>query len=130
MEANGMTPEQIAEHLVQTWQGANKMPPLAWDFRGFAAEAARLAITDWTSAETPPEMKKSEWWPESEPVLVCEADGTMRVATYEQVDDDSTPCWYSADSERWTLEKVTHWMPLPLPPTPAMRRRPRGGRVD
>lgn len=39
-----MTPEQIAEHLVQTWQGQNKMPLLAWDFRGFAAEAARLAI--------------------------------------------------------------------------------------
>lgn len=85
---------------------------------------------DWTSAETPPEMKKNDWWPESEPVLAYEADGTMRVATYAQRNEDSTPCWYSADSERWALVTVTHWMPLPLPPTPAMRRRPKGGRVD
>ena len=37
------TPEQIAEQLVADWQSAEKMPPLAWDFRGFAAEAVRRA---------------------------------------------------------------------------------------
>ena len=71
---------------------------------------------EWMRVETPPEMKMSEWWPESEPVLVYEADGTMRVATYEQVDEDSAPCWYSADSERWTLGEVLYWMPLPEAP--------------
>ncbi len=37
------TPEQIAEQLVVDWQAAEKMPPMAWDFRGFAAEAVRRA---------------------------------------------------------------------------------------
>ena len=38
-----MTAERIAEQLVKDWQEAGKMPPLAWDFRGFAAEAAKRA---------------------------------------------------------------------------------------
>lgn len=38
------TVEQIAEQLVADWQAAGKIPPMAWDFRGFAAEAARRAI--------------------------------------------------------------------------------------
>lgn len=38
-----MTAEHIAEQLVKDWQEAGKMPPLAWDFRGFAAEAVRRA---------------------------------------------------------------------------------------
>lgn len=71
---------------------------------------------EWTKAESPPQMTTSEWWPESAPVLVYEADGTMKVATYAQVDEDSAPCWYSADCERFTLETVTHWMPLPQAP--------------
>lgn len=40
------TIEQIAEQLVADWQAAGKMPPMAWDFRGFAAEAARRALAD------------------------------------------------------------------------------------
>jgi len=38
------TVEQIAEQLVADWQAAGKIPPMAWDFRGFAAEAARQAF--------------------------------------------------------------------------------------
>lgn len=36
------TPEQIAEQLVAEWN--DKIPPMAWDWRGFAAEAARRAM--------------------------------------------------------------------------------------
>lgn len=45
-----LTVEQIAEQLVADWQAAGKMPPLAWDFRGFAAEAARRAIANGADA--------------------------------------------------------------------------------
>jgi len=38
-----MKAEDIAEQLVKDWQQAGKMPPLAWDFRGFATEAAKRA---------------------------------------------------------------------------------------
>ena len=41
-----MTAEHIAEQLVKDWQEAGKMPPLAWDFRGFAAEAVRRAAAN------------------------------------------------------------------------------------
>lgn len=40
------TPEQIAEQLVADWQAAEKIPPMAWNFRGFAAEAARRAVAN------------------------------------------------------------------------------------
>ncbi len=45
-----MTAEHIAEQLVKDWQEAGKMPPLAWDFRGFAAEAVRRAAANGTYA--------------------------------------------------------------------------------
>lgn len=38
-----MTPEEIAEQLVTEWQQQDRMPPMAWDFRGFAAAAAKMA---------------------------------------------------------------------------------------
>lgn len=44
------TPDQIAEQLVADWQAAEKMPPMAWDFRGFAAEAARRAVANGAGA--------------------------------------------------------------------------------
>lgn len=44
------TPEQIAEQLVADWQAAEKMPQMAWDFRGFAAEAARRAVANGADA--------------------------------------------------------------------------------
>lgn len=44
------TVEQVAEQLVADWQAEGKMPPLAWDFRGFAAEAARRAIANGANA--------------------------------------------------------------------------------
>ncbi len=44
------TPEQIAEQLVVDWQAAEKMPPMAWDFRGFAAEAVRRAVANGADA--------------------------------------------------------------------------------
>lgn len=37
-----MTPEDIAEQLVAKWQGEDKMPQMSWDFRGFAAAAAKM----------------------------------------------------------------------------------------
>lgn len=44
------TPEQIAEQLVVDWQAVEKMPPMAWDFRGFAAEAVRRAVANGADA--------------------------------------------------------------------------------
>ena len=38
-----MTPNEIAEQLVTEWQKQDRMPPMAWDFRGFAAAAAEIA---------------------------------------------------------------------------------------
>ncbi len=38
-----MTPNEIAEQLVTEWQKQDRMPPMAWDFRGFAAAAAAMA---------------------------------------------------------------------------------------
>jgi hypothetical protein len=35
---------EIADATVKQWQSEGKMPPLAWDFRGFAAAAIRAAI--------------------------------------------------------------------------------------
>jgi hypothetical protein len=64
-----------------------------------------------------PEMPIMDSWRESPPLLVYEAKfGKQRVATYEQVCEDEPPRWYSACSERWSLDHVTHWMPLPQPP--------------
>ena len=75
----------------------------------------------WTKAETPPEMSTCDYgWMSSTKVLVCEVGGGMRVATYEQIDEDCEPRWYSACSERWGLNRVTHWMPLPEAPNAAL----------
>lgn len=41
-----MTPEQIANETVEAWKAQGKMPQMAWDFRGLAADAARKAISD------------------------------------------------------------------------------------
>lgn len=37
-----MTPEDIAEQLVTEWQKEGRMPQMSWDFRGFAAAAAKM----------------------------------------------------------------------------------------
>lgn len=37
-----MAPEDIAEQLVTQWQKEGRMPQMSWDFRGFAAAAARM----------------------------------------------------------------------------------------
>lgn len=45
------TPEQIAEQLVSDWD--DKIPQMAWDWRGFAAEAARRAMASVAHASEP-----------------------------------------------------------------------------
>lgn len=42
------TPEQVAELLVADWN--DKIPPMAWDWRGLAAEAARRAMANGADA--------------------------------------------------------------------------------
>lgn len=71
----------------------------------------------WVHSETPPKVSCEELWqqPSSPPVLAYSSDGTICVATYE-INYDDEPTWYTADSERWALSFVTHWMPLPDPP--------------
>lgn len=48
-----MKAEDIAEQLVKDWQKAGKMPPLAWDFRGFACEAMKRAAEDINESKEP-----------------------------------------------------------------------------
>lgn len=36
--------EAIADEVTERWSREGKMPPMAWDFRGFAADAIRAAI--------------------------------------------------------------------------------------
>lgn len=72
---------------------------------------------EWTKVELPPEMVYGDFgWLSSIKVLTCEIGGEMRVATYEQIDENSKPQWFSACSERWVLDRVLYWMPLPETP--------------
>jgi hypothetical protein len=36
--------ETIADEVTRRWNEAGKLPPMAWDFRGFAADAIRTAL--------------------------------------------------------------------------------------
>jgi hypothetical protein len=54
----------------------------------------------------------SERYPEEdEDVLVFSTDG-IHVAS---LDEDGT--WYPSHGDGWDFPGVTHWMPLPAPPT-------------
>jgi hypothetical protein len=74
---------------------------------------------NWTPATQPPPFIENDYgWKESLPVLGYCIDGRMRVLTYEWIDEDDDPCWYTAYSGHWDMsKKVTHWMPLPNPPS-------------
>lgn len=37
--------QEVADELVKNWQQAGKMPPLAWDFRGFATDGIRRCLS-------------------------------------------------------------------------------------
>lgn len=70
----------------------------------------------WKSVDNPPKFVDDWWWPKSNPVLVYESTGIMRIATYEHVDEDFPPQWYNSGSDRHVLTQVIYWRPLPLPP--------------
>lgn len=74
----------------------------------------------WNEASDPPgfevETDFGAYWLASKRVLVVDKSGYMTVATYEQVDCDTAPKWYSGCSERWELKNITHWMWLPDAP--------------
>lgn len=80
------------------------------------AQSIRKALhkTTWNPVSEPPELVNGPYgWPSSVPVLVIEGK-THRVMTYEQIDEDCKPQWFTKCAERWDLTStVTHWMPLP-----------------
>jgi len=56
--------------------------------------------------------------PETLPVLCCVMGSypEIKIATFTKCEDTSeVKCW-SKCSERWELNNVTHWMPLPFLP--------------
>lgn len=62
---------------------------------------------EWLPANQPPLMKEGEFgWPSSEQVLSYGYDGKFRVVTFELIDEDSEPVWFSNCSERWNLNGV------------------------
>ena len=76
----------------------------------------------WRPVTTPPDLKLDEMhlWLTSGPVLAHTRTGNILVATLDQMLGDYPATWYSCCSERWDLaDSVTHWMPLPQPPTNA-----------
>ena len=76
---------------------------------------------EWKPVTQPPPLGEGECgWPESLPVLGYCTDGTIRVVVLEWIDEDGEPAWYTNCSEHWNMGKgVTHWMPLPEPPSNA-----------
>ena len=68
-----------------------------------------------------PDLQESEDLAETKvsvKVLVFDKYGEMFVARYEQWEDSDEGCWYTVDSEHWSLEsdRVTHWRYLPSKP--------------
>lgn len=74
--------------------------------------------TEWFVVGNPPAFEEGDGldWAASKRVLVVLGGGYITVGTYEQLDEDSPPKWYSSCSERWELKNVTHWTFLPEVP--------------
>ena len=77
-------------------------------------------MADWRPISDPPPLESV--WPgglESAPVLCFFKSGCMNVV-YLRADPEGvySPQWVTNDSESWDVTgSVTHWMPLPPPPT-------------
>lgn len=76
-----------------------------------ALQVAAAAAEAWTPISTPPPMTLNEMgWLSSPVVLVYCKNGRLRIATFEQIDSEDPPDWYSDCSERWCIsDQVTHW---------------------
>jgi len=74
--------------------------------------------TEWIPVSTPPILKEGLYgWPSSDVVLCYCKDKTMKTATFEQVDEDCQPVWFTACSERWKCTgEVLYWQALPAAP--------------
>lgn len=66
-------------------------------------------------------MGSENWQPiekaprDGEPFLATDARGTFAVVDY---DDTTTPATWGAEGWNYSLDRFTHWMPLPTPPSP------------
>lgn len=67
----------------------------------------------WHSSKSPPLFTTEYPWHISEVVYVITKSGSRHLATFEKIDDESEPQWFSHCSERWSLKEVMAWHVLP-----------------
>ena len=81
--------------------------------------AALAGAEDWIPAATPPELRPADaspyGWPASVPVLARYRNTDKKaVVTFEHVDENEEPRWFTSCSERWNVtQHVECWRRLP-----------------
>jgi hypothetical protein len=129
------TPEELAEEYTKDWWGNL---PEAEGMRKSAREnflaGYQAAAPQWISVKDRlPELKETllDLWNESDVVLIVvkPMETTPQFATQARLRSCPRSYWEPGfwaackidshnewETDEWTLQQVTHWMPLPKPP--------------
>lgn len=87
--AEQLSPEEVADQVVNRWSAAGKMPQMAWDFRGLVADGIRTMLA---AARCFADTEAESWQLALEGVTLAYADGKLRLLFAGGRSQTDIPC--------------------------------------